>query len=252
MRIRWILALLGALSLPVAPVLAQDDLSVDEIVERLNAQKNAFRSVKTRGLGGGEARGLRIVEIEDVSIDENGQQVVVGAASPAQPTVPDASDSAATATAQSDSTASQQTPAQPSVPDTAQTVVTAAITDPNKPLTYGEFVPELQINLRIGFGFDSAALAASEKPKLQKMCLALQKSSVEKIRIVGHTDASGTEEYNERLSILRAREVARHLIEECGIAPTRLETVGLGERFPANGDDPKADENRRVEFQALS
>jgi len=122
----------------------------------------------------------------------------------------------------------------------------------DEPATYGQFADELQINFQIEFGFDSAALAESEKPKLATMCEALKASPVELVRIVGHTDAAGTDAYNERLSVLRAEEVERHLVEECGIDASRLETMGLGERFPRNADNPRADENRRVEFQALS
>ena len=119
-------------------------------------------------------------------------------------------------------------------------------------MVFGQLDPELQVNLNITFGFDSAALSDAEKPKLDTMCQVLEQSDIQLIRIVGHTDASGSEDYNERLSILRAREVARHLNEECGIDPSRMETVGMGERFPYNAGNPRADENRRVEFQALS
>lgn len=127
-----------------------------------------------------------------------------------------------------------------------------SVSDPNRPLTYGQLDEDLQINLRIEFGFDSAALSESEEPKLQAMCDALRTSSVELVQIVGHTDSAGSDEYNERLSVLRAEEVARYLTEECGIAPARLKPMGLGERFPLNENEPRADENRRVEFQALS
>ena len=51
--------------------------------------------------------------------------------------------------------------------------------------------------------------------------------------------------------LLRAQEVKRHLVSDCGIAETRLKAVGLGESAPYNENDPRADENRRVEFQAL-
>lgn len=132
-----------------------------------------------------------------------------------------------------------------------------APSDPNKPLAatpvvFGQLDPELQVNLRITFGFDSAALSDEEKPKLNKMCQVLRQSDINLVRIVGHTDTSGSAEYNERLSTLRAQEVARYLTESCGIAGERLQTMGMGERFPANAADSRADENRRVEFQALS
>ena len=80
----------------------------------------------------------------------------------------------------------------------------------------------------------------------------MQNVDVEMFRIVGHTDAAGSASYNERLSLLRAEEVKRHLVSDCGIAETRLQAVGVGEQFPLDKDDPRADVNRRVEFQALS
>lgn len=136
---------------------------------------------------------------------------------------------------------------------TSTTVTTASPTlDPNLPLVYAKLAPELQINLNIKFSFDSAALTNGEKAKLTAMCTAMKGSDIKQFRIIGHTDTSGSDEYNERLSILRAKEVARHLVQVCGIEATRLETVGMGERFPLNSNDTRADENRRVEFQALS
>jgi outer membrane protein OmpA-like peptidoglycan-associated protein len=75
---------------------------------------------------------------------------------------------------------------------------------------------------------------------------------VEVFRIVGHTDAVGSPAYNDRLSLLRAQEVKRHLVGDCGIAEERLEAVGVGQRHLLNPDDPAAQENRRVEFQAIS
>lgn len=109
-----------------------------------------------------------------------------------------------------------------------------------------------QINIRIAFDFDSAALNGSEKVKLAAMCEAMQISDIDVFRIVGHTDASGTASYNERLSLLRAQEVKRHLISECGIAETRLEAIGVGESSLFDTADPRSDANRRVEFQFVS
>jgi OOP family OmpA-OmpF porin len=51
---------------------------------------------------------------------------------------------------------------------------------------------------------------------------------------------------------LRAEEVKRRLVSDCGIEATRLQAMGLGERFLYDEADPKAAENRRVEFQAMS
>ena len=70
-------------------------------------------------------------------------------------------------------------------------------------------------------------------------------------QIIGHTDSSGSAPYNERLSLLRAKEVRRYLVSTCGVAENMLRAIGMGETAPYNANDPRADENRRVEFQAL-
>ena len=114
-------------------------------------------------------------------------------------------------------------------------------------------VPEPdQVAIEISFDFDSSALRADQKPKLATLCQVMSSLDDGAFRIVGHTDASGSDSYNERLSLLRAQEVKRHLVEDCGIAADRLQAVGVGESYPLDGIDPNADANRRVEFQALS
>ncbi len=111
---------------------------------------------------------------------------------------------------------------------------------------------EEQVNINISFDFDSAALRADQKPKLATLCTALKAADVQAIRILGHTDASGSADYNENLSRLRAEEVKRFLASDCGYPEDRMEAHGVGERFPFDPNDPNAEANRRVEFQALS
>lgn len=206
------LRLVAALLALATPVFAQD-YTADQLRTLFEKQKQAFSAAQDSGMG--QTRGLKLVTVQDVS-----------------------SESAVSVQGQTTTTTTES--------------VTPAAADPNKPLVFGQLDPELQVNLHIKFGFDSAALSASEKPKLETLCTVLRTSDINVIRIVGHTDSSGSDEYNERLSVLRAKEVARHLVESCGVDASRLETVGMGERFPFNAADPKADENRRVEFQALS
>ncbi|SEK03143.1 Outer membrane protein OmpA [Cribrihabitans marinus] len=128
---------------------------------------------------------------------------------------------------------------------TDTTSVAPAATD------YQAVAREDQINLQISFDFDSAALRADQKPKLAALCEAMQSVDVQVFQIIGHTDSSGSADYNENLSLLRAQEVKRHIVSDCGIPADRLEAIGLGETAPYNETDPRADENRRVEFQAL-
>jgi outer membrane protein OmpA-like peptidoglycan-associated protein len=135
--------------------------------------------------------------------------------------------------------------------DAAPTIVGDAPTG-LAPVAYTQIEKEDQVNVRITFDFDSAVLRADEKPKLATLCQAMKTVDVQLFRIVGHTDGSGSDAYNEKLSLLRAEEVKRFLVNDCEIDAARLEAVGMGKRFLFNEEDPRADENRRVEFQALS
>lgn len=142
------------------------------------------------------------------------------------------------------------TAAQPVTAEVAAALPTVAEGAP-VPVAYTALDKSEQINFRIGFDFDSSVLRASEKDKLGALCAALTEIDGT-FRIVGHTDAAGSDAYNEKLSLLRAEEVKRYLVSDCGIDAARLEAVGVGKRFLYNEEDPRSEENRRVEFQALS
>lgn len=109
-----------------------------------------------------------------------------------------------------------------------------------------------EVFVNISFDFDSAALREDQKPKLTKLCNVIRDIDIDTFEIIGHTDSSGSAEYNERLSRLRAEEVKRYMVGDCGIDPNRLVATGLGESEPLDASDPRADENRRVEFQVSS
>lgn len=106
--------------------------------------------------------------------------------------------------------------------------------------------------VNIAFDFDSAALRDDQKQKLTTLCNVITDIDIDLFEIIGHTDSSGSADYNQRLSRLRAEEVKRYMVGDCGIAAERLIAIGLGESSPLNPDDPRADENRRVEFQVSS
>lgn len=131
--------------------------------------------------------------------------------------------------------------------DTTSTTVAAAA-----PATgYNEVDKADQVNIKIKFDFDSATLRDDQKPQLATLCEVMKAVDVKLFQVVGHTDSSGSASYNQNLSLLRAKEVKRYLVNDCGIAETRLEAIGMGEAAPYNAADPRSDENRRVEFQAL-
>jgi OmpA-OmpF porin, OOP family len=135
--------------------------------------------------------------------------------------------------------------------DTAA-VATEPTTDVAADPAYTEVAAEAQINFQISFEFDSAALRDSEKAKLTSLCEALNASDIPLFRIVGHTDAKGSDSYNQGLSLLRAEEVKRYLVDDCQVDAARLEATGVGEAFPFDAADPNAETNRRVEFQVAS
>jgi len=118
--------------------------------------------------------------------------------------------------------------------------------------TYVAMDASQQVNIRIEFAFDSAAIGKGQMAKLTTLCEVIKASDIPKFKIIGHTDSTGSAGYNQQLSLLRAQEVKRHLVSDCGIAKDRLVAVGVGEEFPADPSNPKAAVNRRVEFQAGS
>lgn len=233
--VRFSVFALIAMGLPaLAPAQSMDELSVDELKRLFQAQKQVFKEAEAGNLGA--TRGLRLVTVDDVQAESAAPQVATTAPQVSAP-------APGTGVSINAAAAPGAGPVDPNTP------LLAAATD--APVVFGELAPELQVNLHIAFGFDSAAIADDQAPKLAAMCQALSEADLSVVRIVGHTDSSGTDAYNQRLSVLRAKEVARHLIEECGIPASKLQTVGMGEKFPFNKANPRADENRRVEFQAL-
>ena len=104
----------------------------------------------------------------------------------------------------------------------------------------------------VRFGFDSAEVLPESRPYLDSVggMLRLPEAEGKRVAIVGHTDASGPDGYNQALSERRAAAVRGYLRSKFGIAPERLEAVGKGEGAPLPGLDPSAPRNRRVEFYA--
>ena len=66
--------------------------------------------------------------------------------------------------------------------------------------------------------------------------------------LAGHTDAKGSDTYNQGLSERRADAVRRFLSEKYGIEETSLVTVGYGKSATQELGDPWPGENRRVQI----
>ncbi len=99
------------------------------------------------------------------------------------------------------------------------------------------------------FGFDKYALTFEAKSNLSKLVSILKKYPDTNIAILGHTDNSGSVNYNQRLSERRSKAVANYLIDQ-DIAISRLTTIGFGESQPkySNATETGLAQNRRVEF----
>jgi len=99
------------------------------------------------------------------------------------------------------------------------------------------------------FATDSADINSNFKPILDKVAQTLSEYDQTMIEVAGHTDATGSEDYNQRLSERRASSVASYLGGK-GVTGKRVITVGGGELHPvASNDTPEGrEENRRVEI----
>lgn len=108
-------------------------------------------------------------------------------------------------------------------------------------------------DLKILFPFNSAELTPEARAQLDQLGRALASPDLRpfRFRIAGHTDAVGSEAYNEGLSARRARAVVDYLVERHGIDRGRLAALGLGERELADPKDPASAVNRRVEVRTL-
>ena len=83
------------------------------------------------------------------------------------------------------------------------------------------------------FDYDSSAVKASEKSKIEKVADYFKSNSGHAVKVEGHCDERGTEEYNRSLGERRALAVREHLVR-AGIAPERIETISFGEDRPAD------------------
>ena len=109
--------------------------------------------------------------------------------------------------------------------------------------------PKLSADI-IKFEFDSHALTPEARKVLDIVGPALKHPAIkdDPILIEGHTDIVGDEAYNQRLSELRAKAVKNYLVSNFDIRPSRLEVIGLGKEGLINKQDPRSEENRRVQF----
>jgi peptidoglycan-associated lipoprotein len=105
----------------------------------------------------------------------------------------------------------------------------------------------------IHFDYDKAALRPDDQAGLDQKVAILTANAAVRIRISGHCDERGSDEYNLALGNRRATAAKQYLVSH-GIDASRIETVSYGEERPiATGHDEDSwAQNRRDEFEILS
>jgi OOP family OmpA-OmpF porin len=102
------------------------------------------------------------------------------------------------------------------------------------------------------FDFDKAVLKAEGKAKLDDLVSKVKAINLEVIIAVGHTDATGEDGYNQKLSVARSEAVKAYLVSK-GIEKNRVYTEGKGEKQPVADNKTKEGraKNRRVEIEVV-
>lgn len=99
------------------------------------------------------------------------------------------------------------------------------------------------------FDFDSDVLRSEARTNLGELAKSFDKYDGSDILIIGHTDATGSEDYNKTLSERRANAAASYLVSQ-GVKGSRIRTLGLGETEPVATNETEAGQqaNRRIEI----
>ena len=110
----------------------------------------------------------------------------------------------------------------------------------------------------VNFDFDKSILTPKAQEILKRNIEILHNNPRSQFRIAGYTSASGSDEYNQKLSERRAKAVKDYLVKEGLIAKDRLVTIGFGEADPETYEvapkdlySPAAKSNMRALFEII-
>lgn len=127
-----------------------------------------------------------------------------------------------------------------------------AVADPSPPNSQQDSTGAFGLLINFDFGKDSVAPASHQYLDAVGEMLNMEQSGNRPILIIGHTDAVGSDTYNQALSERRARSVSQYLATRHRINPTRLYIIGKGESQLYDASNPRAAINRRVEFRLVN
>ena len=97
------------------------------------------------------------------------------------------------------------------------------------------------------FGFDSSNLESSARDVIAKNAQCVREKSMSGVRITGHTDNRGTEEYNLALGDRRARSVEQYM-SSLGVEKGKLSSSSIGEEMSRGDDESGMAQDRKAEF----
>lgn len=98
------------------------------------------------------------------------------------------------------------------------------------------------------FAYDSSELDRQARATMESNAQCIQQRNIASVRLVGHCDPRGTEEYNLALGERRARQVKSYL-QNLGVEPSRVTTASMGEEMASGEDEAGWSRDRRVDFQ---
>jgi len=110
-----------------------------------------------------------------------------------------------------------------------------------------------KLSMRLQFALNSAELSPGAKRRLDAVGEALGTAELGNARFVisGHTDSTGSYDYNLRLSKRRADAVKLYLVSAHDVEPRRLKAVGRGPDDPLDEANPANPLNRRVQLEVV-
>ena len=108
---------------------------------------------------------------------------------------------------------------------------------------------KLEVPSDVSFAVGSATIDPRLRPVLDSFASGLGGQPNMLVRVVGHTDSTGSDAINDPLSLRRAESV-RNYLEDRGVGASRIEVAGRGSREPVASNDTAEGraKNRRVEI----
>ena len=120
---------------------------------------------------------------------------------------------------------------------------------PRAPRKVEETVPRDLSFTTIYFDFDKSAIRSDQRTSLERNASLMNRYKTVRIRLEGHCDERGTEEYNIALGQRRADAVMQYL-SDYGISRSRVQTISYGEMRPVDSGHSESawSKNRRCEI----